>query len=436
MTHKTVKTLFPVALSFVAAIASCSTSTAIAAEPTVDLAADQNPVIVAQVPMDVASVETTAAMPVEAASTLPVEVSSTVPVDVAEVPSTVPVDVASNMPVAESQVAESQAPASQVAQSQTVAESPAPAEVPTVAVTEVAVTGAEPSGALNFNPPSANPVAASEEVRETSRIASAPTEIVETTPDQTAPSNPQVAAEKAAPSPSGEKLFQGGSESLVARTVGAAEGTRAADGGKTSLHEGHRDPGNGVWNRGTFSYQFGNEENLTVEEADRRQMAKIQRIHDSVMLPKAAEKGIAPLTLAEEINGIDLINQAPLAVTETGGYVERLAEAKKKGLSGDEAILDARVWAFWDAGKGDWDAPGLRAYDDMGKEASIRHDQDRRMGMIDQALEAYQQQHGAIAQSLPSADTKSQNAIAGAPPSSNTNLLALARLLAFQNLSQ
>ena len=446
MTNKTVrKPLFPVALSLVAAIASCSN--AIASETTVELSADQNPVTLAQVtlaqvPRDVASAETPAVTPVEVASNMPVEAVSPIeaasPIEVAS-----PVEVASNMPVAESQtVAESQPAAEppvverQVVEPQTVADSPAPAESQTVAVTEVAVTGAEPSGALNFNPPSANPVAASKEGRETSQIASAPTEVVETAPDQTAPSNPQVAAEKAAASPSGEKLFQGGSESLVARTVGAAEGTRAADGGKTSLHEGHRDPGNGVWNRGTFSYQFGNEENLTVEEADRRQLAKIQRIHESVMLPKAAENGIAPLTLAEEINGIDLINQAPLAVTEAGGYVERLAEAKKKGLSGDEAILDARVWAFWDAGKGGWDAPGLRAYDDMGKETSIRHDQDRRMGMIDQALEAYQQQHGAIAQSLPSADIKSQNAIAGAPPSSNTNLLALARLLAAQHLPQ
>jgi hypothetical protein len=244
---------------------------------------------------------------------------------------------------------------------------------------------------------------------------------METTPSKTTPLNPPVAAAKVAASPAGDQLFQGGSESLVARTVGAAEGTRAADGGKTSLYEGHTDPGNGVWNRGTFSYQFGNEENLTADEADRRQMAKIQRIHDSVMLPKAAEKGITPLTLTEEINGIDLINQAPLAVTEEGGYVERLAEAKKKGLSGDEAILDARVWAFWDSGKGGWDAPGLRAYDDLGKEASIRHDQDRRMGMINQALEAYQQQHGAIAETVPNSAKStnlSQTAIAEVTPSS------------------
>jgi hypothetical protein len=110
------------------------------------------------------------------------------------------------------------------------------------------------------------------------------------------------------------------------------------------------------------------------------------------------------------LNGIDLINQAPLCVTEDGGYIERLAEAKqKKGLSGEEAILDARVWSFWDAQKGGWDAPGLRAYDDMGKEASIRHDQDRRMGMIDKAMDLYQQQNGAIAQNPPAPKSQSQD---------------------------
>lgn len=358
MTNKSIKNpLFPVALSLVAAISPCFT--AIAADTrSVELSADQNPVTVAQVPID--------PIPAEA--------------------STPPIEVASTMPVAELPAEES----------------------PTVAVTEVAVTGAEPSGALNFNPPAANPVAAGKESPDPQIAEPTPTAIVETDPSHVAPANPQVAAEKAAASPSGDKLFQGGSDSIVARTVGAAEGTRAADGGKTSLYEGHTDPGNGVWNRGTFSYQFGNEENLTADEADRRQVAKIKRIHDSVMVPKAAEKGITPLTLAEEINGIDLINQAPLAVTEEGGYVERLAEAKKKGLSGDEAILDARVWAFWDAGKGGWDAPGLRAYDDLGKEASIRHDQDRRMGMINQALEAYQQQHGAIAETVPSSAKPTQ----------------------------
>jgi len=131
-----------------------------------------------------------------------------------------------------------------------------------------------------------------------------------------------------------------------------------------------------------------------------------------------------PLTVAEEINGIDMINQAPLAVTEDGGYIERLAEAKKKGLSGQAAILEARVWSFWDSSRGGWDAPGLRAYDDMGKEASIRHDQQRRMGMIEDALASYQQQHGAIAErpkaSQKVAASQPENNVASQPASAST----------------
>lgn len=238
--------------------------------------------------------------------------------------------------------------------------------------------------ALSFEPPQPTAVTAQ------------PVESAVSAPAEAPPTEPVTATGKGGASR--EDLFAGGSESVVARTVGAAEGTRSPDGGKTDIYEGHVDPGNGVWNRGTFSYQFGNNENLSAEEADRRQMAKIKRIYDSVMLPKAEQHGVAPLTLAEELNGIDLINQAPLTVTEDGGYIERLAEAKtKKGLSGQEAILEARIWSFWDPSRGGWDAPGLRAYDDLGKEASIRHDQKRRMGMIDEALAAYQQENGAIA---------------------------------------
>jgi hypothetical protein len=224
----------------------------------------------------------------------------------------------------------------------------------------------------------------------------------------------------------------------VARVVGAAEGTRTPDGGKTRLYEGHVDPGNGVWNRGTFSYQFGNAENLSPAEADQRQMAKIKRIQETVMQPKAVAAGVAPLSQLEELNGIDLINQAPLAVTESGGYIERLAEAKKeKGLSGEEAILDARVWAFWDPQRNGWDAPGLRAYDDMGKEASIRHDQQRRMGMIAEALSSYEQQHGAIARSRPHPATAEQ-AVAAAPPPASEKTVdpeKVADLIIFQSFS-
>lgn len=272
------------------------------------------------------------------------------------------------------------------------------AEMP---VARSSFTSPNSSGVLNFEPPPVHVVAS----------AVSPNKVYvdpETmTAPNVAPSPPQEATIAESKSPgrahaaSQKHIFEGGSESLVARTVGAAEGTRGADGSKTPNYYGHIDPGNGVWNRGTFSYQFGNQENLSPDEADRRQLAKIKRIHESILLPKAEKYGVAPLTIAEEINGIDLINQAPLTVTEEGGYIERLAEIKQKGLSGEAAILEARVLSFWNPAEGGWDAPGLRAYDDISKEESIRRDQDRRMSMISKALSVYEQQNGQIAQAKP-----------------------------------
>lgn len=188
-------------------------------------------------------------------------------------------------------------------------------------------------------------------------------------------------------------LFNGGSSSLVARAVGAAEGTRTADGTKTQNYYGHVDPGDGKWNVGTFSYNNTRDgTNITTPEAaDAHYLDRLQE-RAAVIQSKADQSGI-DLTFAEWLNGIDLANQAPRAVMEEGGFVERLAEAKQtKGLSGQAAILESRIWAFWDPQKGGWDAPGLRAYDDISKEESIRRDQERRMLAIADALAVYQQQ--------------------------------------------
>jgi hypothetical protein len=207
--------------------------------------------------------------------------------------------------------------------------------------------------------------------------------------DRTSPVAPKPAPESAPESTSDAALFSGGSESLVARTVGHAEGTRSVDGGKNPGYYGHLDPGNGVWNRGTFSYQFGNAENLSPEAADQRQLKRIKAHYDRAVVPKAEQLGLK-LSLEEKLNAIDLANQAPLTVTESGGFVERLAIAKReKKLAADQATLEARVWSFWDTQKGRWDAPGLRAYDHVSKEESIRRDQDRRMKAIANALQEY-----------------------------------------------
>ncbi len=180
-------------------------------------------------------------------------------------------------------------------------------------------------------------------------------------------------------------------ESLPAYYVGAAEGTRSVDGGKTSLYEGHTDPGNGVWNKGSFSYQFG--EGLTAEQSSQQQFAKIVAHIKNTALPQCKQAGIR-LTYWELWILIDLINQAPLAVTEAGGFVERLVEMRKKGAAGKwseyRIAWEARKWSFWNPAKGGWDAAGLRAYDDLGKDISIGKDQDRRMHMIVQAMQRHE----------------------------------------------
>jgi hypothetical protein len=164
----------------------------------------------------------------------------------------------------------------------------------------------------------------------------------------------------------------------VAIVVGNAEGTRSPDGQPNPAFYGHSDPGNGVWNLGTFSYQHGAS---SPEEADAKQLARLQK-QAKVMQEKAAAKGLK-LTLEEALNGIDLANQAPKAVLEAEGYIDWLAKAHAQGLQGLDAILWARVQSFINPNTQQWDAPGLG-----NTEAQIRHDQQRRMQAITNAINA------------------------------------------------
>lgn len=171
-------------------------------------------------------------------------------------------------------------------------------------------------------------------------------------------------------------LFEGNSYSLVAKAVGSAEGTRTPSGGYTRFFNGHTDPGNGVWNLGTFSYQHGAS---SPEEADAKQLRRLMR-QASDIRHRAARSGIQ-LGLEEELNGIDLANQSPLAALGNPGYAEWLTQAYDNGLSGQDAILWARVQGYWDVSRGRWNAPGLG-----NTEPLIRRDQNRRMQAVAQAI--------------------------------------------------
>ncbi|MBD1915918.1 MULTISPECIES: hypothetical protein [Cyanophyceae] len=178
-------------------------------------------------------------------------------------------------------------------------------------------------------------------------------------------------------------LFEGHSDSLVAWAVGSAEGTRTPNGAINPAYFGHTDPGNRVWNMGTFSYQHGAK---TPAEADQKQLARLQNQGD--MLRERALKHGLNLTLEETLNGLDLANQSPLAAIGRVGYIERLAEAKANGYEGPEAILVARTRSYINPNTGRWNAPGLG-----NTEPSIRRDQQRRANAVAQAIAAYEAQN-------------------------------------------
>lgn len=215
----------------------------------------------------------------------------------------------------------------------------------------------------------------------------------------------QVAAAPSAPDDSLpdrlKPLFEGGIHSLVAIAVGHAEGTRTATGEKTPAYQGHTDPGNGVWNLGTFSFQHGAS---SPEEADAQQLQRLGQ--QATTLLEAAEARGIPLSLEEQLNAIDLANQAPAAALNLGGYLDRLTEARSMGLQRKEAILWARTRSYLDPDTRQWNAPGLGNTVDR-----ISADQERRMQAIARVLATHPipenlaaTEEEAIAQTLLSLD--------------------------------
>ncbi len=203
-----------------------------------------------------------------------------------------------------------------------------------------------------------------------------------TTQTDLSPHSPQPLAKPSAQSTLPDWIYAGGSDSLVARVIGSAEGTRTTSGKRTRAYYGHTDPGNGVWNMGTFSYQHGAK---SPQEADKKQLKRLQA-QGKTMANQANEAELT-MTLGEMLNGLDLANQSPRAALEQGGYVDRLAQAKEKGMKNSDAIVWARTYSYLDPKTQRWNAPGLGNTFN-----GIQRDQNRRHDAIAQAFHQYQVQ--------------------------------------------
>lgn len=249
------------------------------------------------------------------------------------------------------------------------------------------VTSTVPNGSKPETPPVAiapNPAISQPAIAPKAVSSSASSFSLDLEPTAPVPAPPAPAPSTAASSsdsglpPALASLFVGDSNSLAAIAIGAAEGTRTPEGGKTWAFKGHTDPGNGVWNLGTFSWQHGAS---SPEEADRKQLARLQR-QAAVLNRQALAMGV-PWGLEEQLNALDLANQSPSAALNRGGFMERMKQAHDDGLSGTEAILWARTWSYRHPSGTRWNAPGLG-----NTHHGIRTDQKRRMDEIGEAIAA------------------------------------------------
>ena len=137
--------------------------------------------------------------------------------------------------------------------------------------------------------------------------------------------------------------------------IGIAEGTRTASGGYTQAYYGHRDPGDGHYNRGTVSGGRGS--NMSPEMVDRKWMGTLTAVQQR-MRPVLMQYGLKPGTQGFNrmmFNLLDLTVQAPVAAQDLAG---KLAEIKAKGWT-VEAIAKARADSFINPRTGRLEAGGF-----------------------------------------------------------------------------
>lgn len=188
-----------------------------------------------------------------------------------------------------------------------------------------------------------------------------------------------------------------GSNAPAAIVIGAAEGTRRADGRTTAAYGGHTDPGNAAHNRGSFSYQGIA---TSPQDADRRQLENLRG-----QLPRyeaaAREAGLDPNQPRLAAAYLDLYNQSPSAAAR---FLNQLDTLQGRPIDA-AAITDLRVHSFVNAdtgerfrlANGNLAGGGFAniARDQLHRQpteaevqAVIRADQQRRTNAVEGALEA------------------------------------------------
>jgi peptidoglycan hydrolase-like protein with peptidoglycan-binding domain len=169
-------------------------------------------------------------------------------------------------------------------------------------------------------------------------------------------------------------------DSTLSVAIGNAEGTRTVSGGRTAAYAGHRDPGNGARNTGTFSYQLQQGGAGSPAQADQVQLARFRAVQPQYEAA-ARNAGLDPKDPLLAAAFFDSWNQSPAMATEQNGFLDQLPRLAHEGVT-LENVTNARVRSWYEP-SGRLNAPGLG-----NTEAGVRADQSRRMNAIADVLKA------------------------------------------------
>jgi len=203
-------------------------------------------------------------------------------------------------------------------------------------------------------------------------------------------------------------MFEGGTNSYLAKVIGGPEGTRTVNGGFTPEFVRHTDFGNNKTNRGSFSYQHkasspehADEEQLKrlAEQADEEQLKRLEK-QLAILLRQAKELGVQPTDLWVLV-ALDLATQSPssaLGKKETKyasrGFAATTADLVilNPAINGNfskQDLIEARVKTYINPETGNWTSTGLRKLDPNLEKATNKN-QGQRVSL----LITYSKAHG------------------------------------------
>jgi hypothetical protein len=173
--------------------------------------------------------------------------------------------------------------------------------------------------------------------------------------------------------------------------IGAAEGTRAANGDFNPAYYGHEDPGDKLWNIGSFSVNCDRVkcDAKTPDEADQVYLERLRG--KSKQIERQMRNNGTEFTLIEWVLLLDQCNQSPEACLgwsdgQNIGSVNWFAWLKKVGFSGDP-LLEARVESYRNKSTQQFEA--FRK-----TKEGMTADQDRRLKAASDAAHNWLQKYG------------------------------------------